>query len=442
MKVSIKTIKITSVISALSLVIALLMGAEYFKDASQIYLFGISWVTLQNTAFGIFGSAALAAVSAGIIYGVDKEAYLNKSEQYLIHVCTKSKTAFVQLTEANKILENGILSKNEKATFTGVSTIVSFIETQQEAIQPASMQFLFKRSQVASYNALLCRCHEVTQGLIQLSNKLQVKYGHWEINDAVKNAAQSSTGLDSPLLDEAKSCSEEDLRLTINQISWQLNNVIQYTTLAIHQLFYLQKKEDKLQSTFQLMDDQAQYYQKTLEVQAPTVDKKTIAEHQIKVVQQVSNIEGILCDSHSPAITMMTQNPYAYVNTLTDVLKNMRACRYEVSVLYASDKKLVFDINTIVDDLGMLIEQLHTTVALATSLRPEWIDHLQRNGIDVNSAYLFDPKLIELTEAFLKEKTPYGKTQLLADEIFKIIRSDEFKNRLHFSDNRNSLEAK
>lgn len=74
MKVSIKTIKITSVISALSLVIALLMGAEYFKDASQIYLFGISWVTLQNTAFGIFGSAALAAVSAGIIYGVDKEA--------------------------------------------------------------------------------------------------------------------------------------------------------------------------------------------------------------------------------------------------------------------------------------------------------------------------------------------------------------------------------
>lgn len=139
MKVSIKTIKITSVISALSLVIALLMGAEYFKDASQIYLFGISWVTLQNTAFGIFGSAALAAVSAGIIYGVDKEAYLNKSEQYLIHVCTKSKTAFVQLTEANKILENGILSKNEKATFTGVSTIVSFIETQQEAIQPASM---------------------------------------------------------------------------------------------------------------------------------------------------------------------------------------------------------------------------------------------------------------------------------------------------------------
>ena len=237
MKVSIKTIKITSIISVISLVAALLMGSEYFKDTSQIYLLGISWATLQNTAFGIFGSAALAAVSAGIIYGVDKEAYLNKSEQYLIHVCTKSKTAFVQLNEANKILENGILSKNEKATFTGVSTIVSFIETQQQAIQPASMQFLFKHSQVASYNALLCKCHEVAQGLIQLSNKLQVKYGHWEINDAVKNAAQSSTGLDSPLLDEARSCSEEDLRLTINQISWQLNNVIQYTTLAIHQLF-------------------------------------------------------------------------------------------------------------------------------------------------------------------------------------------------------------
>ena len=436
MKVSIKTMKITSIISAFSLVIALLMGAEYFKDTSQIYLLGISWVTLQNTAFGIFGSAALAAVSAGIIYGVDKEAYLNKSEQYLIHVCTKSKTAFVQLSEANKILEHGILSKNEKATFTGISTIISFIETQQQTIQPESMQFLFKYSQVASYNMLLCRCHEVAQALIQLSNKLQVKYGYWEINDTVKNVAQSSTGLDSPLLDEVRSCSEEDLRLSINQISWQLNNVIQCTTLAIHQLFYLQKKENKLQSIFQMMDDQAQYYQKTLEIQAPTVDEKTIAAHQIKIVQQVSAIEGILCDSHSPAITMLSQNPYAYVNALTDVLKNMRACRYEVSVLYASDKKLIFDINTIVDDLGMLIEQIHTTITLVTSLQPEWIDHLQRNGIDVNSAYLFDPKLIELAEAFLKEKTPYGKIQLLADEILKIIRSDEFKNRLNFSDTR------
>lgn len=98
------------------------------------YIYLVSWATLQNTAFDIFGSAALAAVSAGIIYGVDKEAYLNKSEQYLIQVCTKFKTAFVQLSEANKILENGILSKNEKATFPGVSTIVSFIETQQQAI--------------------------------------------------------------------------------------------------------------------------------------------------------------------------------------------------------------------------------------------------------------------------------------------------------------------
>lgn len=442
MKVSIKTIKITSIISAISLVVVLLMGSEYFKDTSQIYLFGISWITLQNTAFGIFGSAALAAVSAGIIYSVDKEAYLNKSEQYLIHVCTKSKTAFVQLNEANKILENGILSKNEKATFTGVSTIVSFIETQQQAIQPASMQFLFKHSQVASYNALLCKCHEIAQGLIQLSNKLQVKYGEWEINDAVKNAARSSAGLDSPLLDEARSCSEEDLRLAINQISWQLNNVIQYTTLAINQLFYLQKKEDKLQSIFQMIDNQAQYYQKTLEVQAPTVDEKTIAEHQIKIVQQISTVEGILCDSHSLAITMMSQNPYAYVSALTDVLKNMRACRYEASVLYASDKKLIFDINTIVDDLGMLVEQIHTTIALATSLRPDLIDYLQRNGMDVNSAYPFDPKLIELAEAFLKEKTPYGKTQLLADEILKIIRSDEFKKRLNFSNNKSDSAIK
>lgn len=63
---------------------------------------------------------------------------------------------------------------------------------------------------------------------------------------------------------------------------------------------------------------------------------------------------------------MMSQNPYAHVNALTETLKNMRDGRYEASVLYASDKKLIFDIKTIVDDLGMLIEQIHMTITLAT----------------------------------------------------------------------------
>lgn len=34
---------------------------------------------------------------------------------------------------------------------------------------------------------------------------------------------------------------------------------------------------------------------------------------------------------------MMSQNPYAHVNALTEALKNMRDGRYEASVLYASD---------------------------------------------------------------------------------------------------------
>lgn len=223
MKVSITTIKITSIFSLIALVIALLMGSEYFKDNSEIYVFGISWFTLQNTAFGIFGSAALAAVSAGIIYGVDKEAYLKKTEQYLIDVCIKSKTAFVQISEASGILENQILSRNEKITFTGISTIVSLLKDQQKIIQPAAMDFLCKHSQVVSYNALLCRCHESVEILIQQCSELKLKYEQWEINDAIKKNAQSSTGLNSSLLDEASSCSEKDLRLAVNQMSWQLS---------------------------------------------------------------------------------------------------------------------------------------------------------------------------------------------------------------------------
>lgn len=438
MKVSINTIKITSIISIISFLIALIMGSEYFKDNSDVYLFGIAWLTLQNTAFGIFGSAALASVSAGVIYGVDKEAYLKKTEQYLIDVCIKAKTAFVQISEASRILENKILSQNEKATFTGINTIISFIEAQQQTIQPMSMRFLYKYGQVASYNALLCRCYESVQALIQLDKKLKVKYGQWEINDTIKKATQSSIDLNSSLLDEASSCAEEDLRLAINQMSWQLFNVIQYTTLAIHQFCFLQKKEDMFQSISQMTDDQAQYYQQTLEVQAPKVDEKTISEHQIKIVQQIATIEDMLCDSHNPAINMLSKDPFAYVNDLGELLKNMRICRYEAQVLYASDKKLIFDINTIVENLSMLLEQFYTIIGKMESLRPELIAYLQENGIDINKniVYLFDPQLIKLTEMFLNEKTPYGKVQLLKNKILEIIHSDEFKERLNFNDNK------
>lgn len=64
----------------------------------------------------LIGNAALAAVSAGIIYGMDKEAYLNKSDTIFDSCLHKIQNCLIRLNEANKILENGILSKNEKAT--------------------------------------------------------------------------------------------------------------------------------------------------------------------------------------------------------------------------------------------------------------------------------------------------------------------------------------
>lgn len=276
----------------------------------------------------------------------------------------------------------------------------------------------------------------MAQGLIQLNYKLQAKYGRWEINDAMNNTAQSSTGSVSHLLDEARSCSEEDLRLAINQISWQLDNVIQCATLAIHQFFYYRRKEDKFQSVVRMIDDSAQYYQKTLEVQPPTVDEKTIAEYQIKVIKRISALEGLLCDPHSFVFEMLNQKPYAYAEALKHTLRDMRACQYEVSVLYASDKKLIFDVNAIVDNLDVLIGQMNATISSAMSLQPELMIYLQKNGIDMHSAYLLDPELINLVEAFLKKKTPYEKAQLLADGILEIIRSDEFRKRLDLIDDK------
>ena len=91
MEESIKTIKIVTRISIVSFAIAWLMGTEFLKDYSQSYIFGVSWGTLQNTEFGIFGSAALTAIYAWLIYSVQKEKYLVESESYLINACANAK---------------------------------------------------------------------------------------------------------------------------------------------------------------------------------------------------------------------------------------------------------------------------------------------------------------------------------------------------------------
>lgn len=120
------------------------------------HIYGVSWGTLQNTAFGIFGSAALTAIYAWLIYSVQKEKYLVDSEFYLINICVSAKTGFVQIQEASKILEDGILSKEADPTFMGVNTIVERIEKQQQKIQPQSISFLQNYGMVVSFNVLLC----------------------------------------------------------------------------------------------------------------------------------------------------------------------------------------------------------------------------------------------------------------------------------------------
>ncbi len=60
----------------------------------------------------------------------------------------------------------------------------------------------------------------------------------------------------------------------------------------------------------------------------------------------------------------------------------MRICRYKAQVLYSYDKKLIFDIDTIVENLGMLLEQFCKIITTIRPLRSELIDYLQQNGID------------------------------------------------------------
>ena len=114
------------------------------------------------------------------------------------------------------------------------------------------------------------------------------------------------------------------------------------------------------------------------------------------------------------------------------MLRILRGSQLEVSILYESDKKLNFDIGRIVELFEGLIRNLQVTISLSVSLKAEFINRLTSQGIDPNTVYRNDPKLVELTVEFLREKTPYRMVESSIDEILKIIRSDDFKSRLNF----------
>ena len=432
MEIHIKTLKITFGIAAITLCLVLLMGSEIFKDASQSYLCGISWSTWHDILLGISGGATLTALTSWIVYRLQVENYLDNCEKYLIQVSVSAKSAFVQIQEVSKVLENGILSDEEKPLFAGISIIIDHIGNEQQKMQPQANSFLLNHSKLVSYNALLCGCHKSAQELIAGNYDLKIKHNNWGISDKTKRFAQLETGSNSRLLDEAKKCAEEELRLTVNKLSWQLNNVIIQTNFAIQQLYLLRKKQDQLQSICQWIDDQASYFQKNIDVKAPVIDKRTVAEHQIKIIENVSEIEGILSESNGPAIAILGPNLLGYVNDLRDVLRRLRGSQLEVSILYASDKKLNFEIRKIVELFEGVIGYLNATMALTASINAEWIDRMASQGIDVNTAYRNDPKVVDLTVEFLREKTPYGMMESSIDEILKIIRSDDFKSRLDF----------
>ena len=192
--------------------------------------------------------------------------------------------------------------------------------------------------------------------------------------------------------------------MSVNKLSWCLNDLITRSSLAIQQLYLLRKKQDQLQSIARLINEESRYFQKNIDVEVPVIDKKTIAEHQIKVIKSVSAIEGLLSDANGPAIAMLGKNPYLYVNELMGMLRILRGSQLEVSILYESDKKLNFDIGKIVELFEGLFYNLQVTISLSVSLKAEFIERLTSQGIDFNTVYRNDPKLVELTVEFLREK--------------------------------------
>lgn len=181
MKNNIRIIQVGVVISVVSFLIAVFLGLNDNPN-KLIGYFILS--TYQSAAFSIFGSCFFAVLVAYVVYENERLKYIENTEKFLFNVCLYCKMLFFfHIHKANGILEQQILSKENKSTISLISTFeTSFINEMNKIVSLELYVFLHKNL-FSLYSELIKQNYNLLQEVIFEIRKIKILCDEWKIRD-------------------------------------------------------------------------------------------------------------------------------------------------------------------------------------------------------------------------------------------------------------------
>lgn len=425
MKNNVRIIQVGVVISVVSFLIAVFLG---LNDNPNKLIGYFTLSTYQSAAFSIFGSCFFAVLVAYVVYENERLKYIENTEKFLFNVCLYCKMLFFHMHKANGILEQQILSKENKSTISLISTFeTSFINEMNKIVSLELYVFLHKNL-FSLYSELIKQNYNLLQEFIFEIRKIKILCDEWKIRDNEQVIVQTHKR-NSKILNVKKNDLEKDLQYKIVQFSWQVNHIIEQCGLAISLIYYLTKKEDKLKEVIKILNEQSENYSQSYKTKQPELDNKLLSEHLLKLIHLLAEIEALLTNSNHPALLQLVFNRYSYLVALSKKYNELKCFCYEIDILFSHDEKMKFHLRRLSENMALFIEEFKTICGNLSVNFVNLEQFLSKNEITILN-YSKNDNINKLNN-FLVEHCNCSNLYDLSQKVLEIINNEDFKSRLN-----------
>lgn len=425
MKNNIRIIQVGFVISVVSFLIAVFLG---LSDNPNKLIGYFTLSTYQSAAFSIFGSCFFAVLVAYVVYENERLKYIENTEKFLFNVCLYCKMLFVHIHKANGILEQQILSKENKSIILLISNFETSFINEMNKIGSLELAVFSTKSIFILYNELVKQNYNILQNIIFEIREIKLLCDEWEILENEQVIVQNYKR-NSKIINAKKNDLEKELQYKIVQLSWQVNHIIEQCGLAIPLIYYLTKKEDKLKEVIKILNEQSENYSQPYKTKQPELDNKLLSEQLLKLIHLLAEIEELLTNSNHPALLQLVFNRYSYFVALSEKYNELKCFSYEIDILFSHDEKMMFHLRKLSENMALLIEEFKT---ISNNLSVNFVNleqFLSKNEITILNYSKADN--INKLNNFLVEHCNCSNLYELSQKILEIINNEDFKSRLN-----------
>lgn len=425
MKNNIRIIQVGVVISIVSLLVALFLGVSD-TPSNLVGPFTIS--TYQSATFSIFGSCFFAVIVAYVVYENERLKYIELTEKFLFNVCLNCKMLFVHIHEANGILEQQILSKQNKGIISLITTFETSFTKELDKIISLELYVFLQKDLFSLYSELIKQNYNLLQDVVFELRKIKILCDEWEIFENKQSMVQIYKR-NSKILNAKKNDLENELKYKIIQLSWQVNHIIEQCGLAIPLIYYLTKKKDKLEKVIKILNEQSESYSQSYKTKQPELDTKLLSEHLLKLIHLLAEIEELLTNSNHPALLQVVFDRYSYLVALSKKYNELKCFCYEIDILFSHDEKMKFYLRKIDENMALFIEEFKT---INSNLSVNFVNleqFLSQNEITILN--YGQPNNINKLNNFLVDHCNCSNLYDLCKKLIEIITNEDFKSRLN-----------